>query len=221
MAAQDSDTTSQTTGDASPLYRERVFYTPSKALRILALLDHIRFGHRPSQQQLGQATGLSPAMVNTYIKQLRAEGLIDMQPIDGKRVEYQLTQAGTDLASRQLEDFCAELVRIYASHKQAVRNRLQACLPPDIRGVALFGAAETCEVTLAVIQEMAVPVLAIVDNDPAKQGRPFNGYVVDAPAVLEACSCDAVIITSYARHQEIRRQIEPMLAPRGITICTL
>lgn len=163
----------------------------------------------------------TPSFTDSGIKLLRAGGLIDIRPLNGKHIEYRLTEAGSNLASSRLEQFCAELVRIYTSLKESIRGRLREGLPAGARTVALFGAAETCEVTLAVLKDMDLFVMAIVDNDPAKQGQAFHDHVVDSPETLARVSCDAVIITSYAAHQEIRRQIDPLLAPRGIRVCTL
>lgn len=206
---------------AVPLYSERIFYSPSKLLRRLTILDNIRFESRISQQRLGKVAGLSGAMVNNYIKQLHEEGLICRRPIDGKHVEYTLTPEGMAEAGSLFDDFCSELVRIYSSLKRAISSRLQELLRDDVRRVALFGAAETCEVTLSVLREMQLEIVAIVDNDPAKQGSLFHGMPVSAPGVLASCGCDAVLITSYANHSAIRQQVEPMLAPCGIGIYTL
>jgi hypothetical protein len=64
-------------------------------------------------------------------------------------------------------------------------------------------------------------VLALVDNDPAKHGRNFNGHIISSPVVLKQLSFDAVLITSFACQQEILTQISPVAQKHNFNIARL
>jgi FlaA1/EpsC-like NDP-sugar epimerase len=86
--------------------------------------------------------------------------------------------------------------------------------------VALFGAAETGEVALAASRGTPVDVVAVVDNDPVKQGAQFAHLTVASPAILDTLQIDAVIVASFAHQEELCRQLA-YLAEKGVRIETL
>jgi hypothetical protein len=63
--------------------------------------------------------------------------------------------------------------------------------------------------------------MALVDNDVAKHGTIFHGYVVSSPRILELVDCQAVLITSFGRQSEIREQLTPLCQTRGVEIVSL
>lgn len=80
-----------------------------------------------------------------------------------------------------------------------------------ISKVALFGAAETAEVVYTAIKETPLSVIAVVDNDPKRHGKTFNGFIIKKPEELKKIGADAIVITSFARQEEIHECIRQLL----------
>ena len=87
--------------------------------------------------------------------------------------------------------------------KVKLGRRLHQIRSDGIRTVALFGAAYTAEVVYAVIKEVPLEVVAVVDSDPKKQGKPFGDLIIQPPDVLKKIKVDAVVITSFGKQEEI------------------
>ncbi len=190
--------------------KKKTFFQPSKQARILSLLDGVSINGDTSQSELGKKTGLSGAMVNSYLKQFQHDNLLILKPINGKNYTYELTPEGEKLRKNLLGEYCAEIVRIYTGFKDSVREKLLRLYTERITRIVLFGASETCEVVLSALQRTEFRILAIVDNDPDKQGEILQGMVVSPPDILQNIHFEAVIITTFAHQKEIQSQLEPL-----------
>lgn len=194
------------------------FIKPTKKLRILSLLQALSENSRLSQSKLGKFSHTSSAMVHQYLADLQKQGQIDFQPVDGKSYMYSLTSKG--MASRRafMDAYCTEMVQAYAAIKQLVRDKLEVLNENTIGTVALFGAAETCELVLSALEDTPYEVAGIFDNAQHKQGTLFHDHRILPPDALADLDADAVIITSFAKQDEIFRQLNAMpgLANRKI-----
>ena len=164
---------------------------------------------------------MSGAMVNQYLKELQAEGLIEFKPVNGKSYQYELTQAGQKLRLQLFSAYSSETIQIYTALKNAILARLAPLHRKGLTKIALFGAAETCEVFLSAIQGQPFEVTTLLDNDPAKQGRVFHGHVIAPPEVLENLKCQAVVVTTFGRQDEIFAQIAPLCREKNLEIIRL
>lgn len=197
------------------------YFAPSRDAWVLAILDALRCDSGLSQRDLAKRLGLSPAVVNQHLRGLQRRGLIRFEARNGKSYRYVPTPAGEDAHAAMATDFSSEAVRIYSAVKRQVAGRLADLPRRGVARIALFGASETCEVALSVLAAMPVKIVAVVDNDPDKQGALFHGYVVSPPYVLEMADCQAVCITSFGRGEEILRQLAPLCRERGMEVVRL
>jgi len=197
------------------------FIKPTVKLRILALLQALSENSRLSQTRLGKFCHTSSAMVHKYLAEMQGQGLVDFQPVDKKSYMYALTPKGVAERKTLMETYCSEMVQAYASLKQIVRRRLEPLTEEGITRVALFGAAETCEVVLTALQGSGCTVVGILDNASRKQGTRFHDHTVLPPESLAHLDAQAVIITSFARQDDIYRQLAAMPAMREKKIFTL
>lgn len=200
------------------LITDGCYLRPSKSTRVLAILDALSRDSGLSQFELGRRLNLSGAMVNQYLKQLQSSGLVEFLPVNGKSYHYALTDQGKQSRRRMFSDYSSETVRLYTTIKDFVLARLGELRDRGKRRLALFGAAETCEVVLSALRDSDFQVVVLLDNDSRKQGQIFNGHVVSAPHVLEQVDCDAVVITSFGKQAEIYEQIKPLSEKRGFQI---
>lgn len=194
------------------------YLKPSKDTRVLAILDSLAKESELSQYELGRRLNLSGAMINQYLNSLQAERLVEFMPVNGKSFRYVLTPDGDAARRRMFSDYSSETIRLYTTVKAFIQDRLRALKGRDRKRLVLFGASETCEVVLSALRESEFTVVGLLDNDPEKHGRNFHGYVVSHPHVLESLNCDAVVVTSFGKQDEIYEQLKPLCSSRGIDI---
>ena len=159
-------------------------------------------------------------MVNIYIKELNNEGLISISGETNRTTQYHLTEKGQKKLFKDFLSFSAETVQIYASAKKEIIRLLKQYETQGIRTLVLYGASDTAEIVITAIQKTRLVVIGIVDGDPAKQGQLFNGTQIQPPGAMPHIDPDAVLITSFARQNEIYENIEK-LCPPGIQILKL
>lgn len=200
------------------LISDGAYLKPSKNTRVLAILDSLARESGISQYELGKRLNLSGAMINQYLKQLQTDGLVDFLPINGKSYQYKLTPAGEQRRRKMFLDYSSETICLYTSIKDFILDHLKGLQQRGKMRLALFGASETCEVVLSALKESAFTVVLVVDNNKSKQGTLFSGHVVSSPHVLEQVDCDAVVITSFGRQDEIYEQLEPVAERRKLEI---
>jgi DNA-binding MarR family transcriptional regulator len=190
---------------------ESSFHTPTTKLRSLSVLLAIHDSPRLSQHKIAEMTDLSSSMVNNYMKRLQKEGLVKVTGKTNRTQRYHLTPAGQKELFGLFLDYSAEIIRLYSAAKKQLAERLHRFHSEGIRSIALFGAAETAEVVHAALKDTPLVVKGIVDSNPGKHGSRFNGFVVQPPDSLRSMGADAVLITSFARQEEIHGCIQDVL----------
>lgn len=183
------------------------YLTPTKKFRRLSVMLAIHNTPKISQHKIGQITHLSSSMVNNYIKKLQQKGDITVNGKTNRTLSYHLTSSGHNQLTSMLLEYSAEIIQLYATTKREVSERLRSLKEEGISKVALFGASETAEVVYTAIKHIPLTVSAIVDSDPSKQGKQFNGLVIQKPEILKSIVSDAIVITSFARQEEIYKEI--------------
>lgn len=197
------------------------YIKPSKETRVLAILDSLAQDSALSQYELGRRLKLSGAMVNQYLKLLQEQNLIEYRPVNGKSYRYVLTSGGERSRRQMFSDYSSETIRLYTNIKDFILSKLLMLERRGRRKISLFGASETCEVVLSALRDTGFKVVTVVDNDAAKHGVVFHGYVISSPLVLDHVDCQAVVITSFGRQDEIHQQLQPVSARRGLEIVRL
>ena len=183
------------------------FLTPTKNLRRLSVLLAIHNDSRISQHKIGKITHLSSSMVNNYIKEFQREGRINMDGKTNRTQSYHLTGPGRNELISLLLSYSAEIIQLYSTAKREIVQKLDQLKGEGIRKIALFGAAETAEVVHTALRGTLLTVTAVVDSDPSKQGKPFDGLIIQPPEHLKDTDAEAVVITSFAKQQEIHKCI--------------
>lgn len=187
------------------------FHAPAIKLRRLTVLMAIHDSPRVSQHQIAKMTDLSSSMVNNYMKRLQKEGFVKVTGKTNRTQRYHLTESGQGELIGLILKYSAEVIQLYSAAKRHVSERLQRFHAEGIRSIALFGAAETAEVVHAALKDTPLSVTGIVDSSPGKQGTRFNGFTVGAPESLKEMNADAILITSFARQEEIHGCIRQVL----------
>ena len=189
---------------------DKKFLKPTKQARVLAILENLKADSCISQHDMAKNTDLSDAMINKYLKELNTQGLIDLRPLNGKSYSYEVTAGGEEQRAGLLGQYCAEIVQIYSALKRMIEAKLLTLQAEGCSNLALFGASETCEVTLAALKNLEFKIMAIVDNDVRKQGTMFHGHIIHSPMIISALDLHAVVITSFGWQQEIYDQLQSL-----------
>nr|WP_319492715.1 winged helix-turn-helix transcriptional regulator [uncultured Desulfobacter sp.] len=187
------------------------YFSPSKEYRRLSILMLIKDMPHSSQHVLAQKSHLSSSMVNIYIKELKQAGLITVSGKTNRTTEYHLTPKGEKKLFQDFISFSSEAVQIYASVKREIIRVLKRYETSGIRTIVLYGASDTAEIVVSAISNTRLVVIGIVDGDAAKQGHIFNGTLIQAPEAISQIDPDAVLITSFARQDEIYNNIESII----------
>ena len=190
-----------------------MYLSPGKQFRRLSLLLLIKDNAHTSQHALAEESHLSSSMVNIYIKELSKNGLITASGSSNRTFEYHLTKSGRDFLNKHFLAFSAETVQLYASVKKEILKLLRQFEAKGIRTLVLYGASDTAEIVNAALQNTRMIVIGIIDSDPAKQGKLFNGNIIQPPDNIPEIAPDAVLITSFGRQNEIHEITEKLLPP--------
>ncbi len=213
--------TTRLVNDQLMLHLRQCYYKPSKDSRLLAILDALSQENDVSQCELGRRLGVSSAMINQYLRDLQEKKLIVFEARNGKSYRYLLTPAGETRRGEMFAQYSSETIQIYTGLKNCIAQKMSRVQARGLSRLVLFGASETCEVVLSTLSTLPFKIVALLDNDIAKQGTLFHGHVVCPPQILDTVSCDAVLITSFGRQNEIYEQLAPLCATRGLEIVRL
>jgi predicted transcriptional regulator len=198
------------------------FLLPTKAFRRLSILLSVHHTPDLSQHKIAEKNSLSSSMVNKYIKELVSFGYIKISNRNNRDVSYQLTKNGREQMLKMLIEYSAEIVQLYSQTKNEIISRVESIIVgKSIVRVVLFGASETCELVIQALKTFPeAKIVGIVDSDPAKHNTVFNDYVIISPEAVTALNPDYVIITSFARQDEIFKAGEQFME-QGIKMLKL
>jgi len=183
------------------------FLQPTSLFRELVLLDEIGRNSRITQSQLAARASIVPAMVNNYIKIFIKKKYVSVQG-NNRYMRYTLTPDGERYKFSLLLSYFRETVGLYKNVKEEIVSKLEQLKKENICTIILYGAAETAELVISAADMVDLKIVAIVDNDPEKQGSDFFGHLIENPSVIESVKPDAVVISSSGYQEEIYNQIK-------------
>lgn len=182
-------------------------------MRELNLLECLETSPNISQSTMAKQVGLTPAMVNTYIRRFQSEGLLSTEELS-RGMAYHLTAKGRDRLQYHRVTFRAELVRMIQAARKLFQGYFRDLARDGICSVVLYGAGETAEVALDALDGTnIVQVLAVIDDDPTKQGSPLRGVPVVSAGAIAQLNPQAVVITSVVFASQIRDRIGEEFQP--------
>ncbi|MBE0585227.1 MAG: winged helix-turn-helix domain-containing protein [Desulfofustis sp.] len=188
------------------------FFLPTTKFRELAILLAVLHDAEISQQAIAEQSGLSGAMVNTYVKALRQDGLVQMLERNRRDKEYRLTPSGKSRLMDLLMHCSAEIVQLYSQARQEIITKLQGHLNGNgNHRVILFGGADTAQLVCSALESFPhVAIVAIVDNNNRRWGEMIGSHVIQRPEMLQKVAFDSVVISSFARQDEIYDSIRSL-----------
>ncbi len=198
------------------------YFKPAKRLKQYFMLEALARQELEglTQRTLGRLAGLSPAVVNQYLLEFVQQGLVERVPLNRRDFAYRLTPKGEARRRELMVAYIRETFQLFQHGKAELGRVLQEHQRRfDLRTIVFYSAGQVTEVLLQALEGTTLNLLAIVDDDPVKQGKPFFGYpVIARDDILKLRpKPDAVIVTTFRYRDQIYERLEPVKA-QGIRV---
>lgn len=203
------------------IINQRKFFKPTKVAHELAILECLSINSSLSQQELGNKTFLSGAMINQYLRNMRDAGLIQFVVHNKKTFRYELTTEGRQRHQAMWNSYSAELIQLYAAMKDNIRKRLAELLKRKKTRIILYGANNVAEIIFAALSETSFEVIALVDDDPQKHGRMFQRHIISHPGVIKSVNAHAILVTASSHQEDICASITLLTKLRSMEVVTI
>jgi hypothetical protein len=146
-----------------------------------------------------------PSLAHLPITRLVNDGVLAVREMDGGQVVV-VTDAGKAYMRRLVIDYQLELIGLREASEEFFRERVRALVAMGCRRVVLYGASDTARALVGFLDDSPIDVLAVVDDDPGKQGSEFGGAQVLGPAGIASMEFDTVVVTTVAFEEVILRE---------------
>jgi DNA-binding MarR family transcriptional regulator len=175
--------------------------------RHLAVLEALDGKANVSQRTLAERLGISAGLVNRLLRELVDDGRLEVMDPAVRPFAYRLTRTGEEYLRRLRHDRYQSVLADLHSMQDHIRERLREIRAEGVERLVFYGAGEVLEVVLTLAEGLGLEVLAVVDDDPSKQGTERAGLPVGCPSGIEGLAPDCVLITTFRHAAEIRERI--------------
>lgn len=188
--------------------------------RELQILEELDGKGNVSQRRLAELVGASPGTVNRHLRRMVEEGLLRVVDRGVRPYAYRLTDQGRRRRRRLAHRHYRSVLMEVQEMKARIGSRLRELKANGADRVVFYGAGAVMEAAWPLAREAGLEVVAVVDDDPEKQGERVESVTVRAPETIEGLEADAVVITSLLHAGEIRSRLE--LEPEAtLEVCEL
>jgi len=169
--------------------------------RSLLLMTELEKGNPISQREIANRLGIALGLVNSYLKNLVAKGLVNVKTYPRNRYAYLLTPKGfaekSQLAYRHLSNFHT----LYRVTRQDNLIMFKSLSNKGIRNVAFCGVDDLTEIVYLSLREASLKLEVIMDDGPIKR---FIDYpVVTLQQGIKTLECP-IVITSLKRAEQLK-----------------
>jgi predicted transcriptional regulator len=196
------------------------FYIRAPRLNQLNILQQLASDAYLTQAELARRCGLSVAMVNNYMKELCALGLLEYHRKSSRSVSYHITSSGESFIDEIRQDLIEEMVGLFAEAKSRLRILVTTYAVEGVRRIILFGTGHFAELAFHALESTGVNVIGVCADDPLLIGREWCGRQVLSPSQIRFADPDAVVVADLRRTDEICRSLTQIVEP-GIRIIRL
>jgi len=175
--------------------------------RHLAILEALEGKANISQRALGERLGVAAGLVNRLLRELVDGGQLEVVDSGVRPFAYRFTCGGEEYLRRLRHDHYHSVLDQLHSMQRRIARRLRGIRAEGVTRMVFYGAGDILEVALPLAVKLGLEVLAVVDDDPAKQGTERMGLAVRCPSGLNGLTPDCVLITTFRHVAEIRQRI--------------
>jgi DNA-binding Lrp family transcriptional regulator len=175
-------------------------------IRTLKLLEEIDKDYTQSQRDLSDKLNISLGLVNSFVKRLANKGYFKITTVPKNRIKYILTPKGAMEKTRLTYQYLQYSFELYMGARRNLQKHFNGLVAQGVKRVVFYGVSEIAEIAYISLEETAIKMVAIVDEE--RVGKIFLGNVVKDPRVLESMSFDRILITSMKKDDS---QLEKIL----------
>ncbi|NWG12265.1 MAG: winged helix-turn-helix transcriptional regulator [Acidobacteria bacterium] len=192
----------------------------SPRLNELRILGCLTADPNTTQAQIARRCGLSVAMVNNYMRDLCAAGLLEYRRKSSRNVSYHVTLAGSLRMQAIEQEHLEDMVELFTEAKRLILDLVATQAAAPLQRVVLYGLGDIAVLAFHALESQNVRIVGVCDDDPEKTGREWCGREVSNPSQIRYLEPDAIIICDRARAEEMCRGLR-YLQDRGIKIVRL
>lgn len=196
--------------------RHMKFFSPTSQLKELLLLQHIEKNPDTTQKEIAGIIGGAASMVNVYINDLENKDYLIREYISAKKVYYKITTEGLKRKNFLSITYLHELLELYRLAEENIGELLDRLENKGYKNILMYGAGEVAETILGIIKGRrgkTLKVVALIDDDKARQDKNLLGYKVIPRDHISKYQHDGILITSYGYEDEIRNRLEEVDYP--------
>jgi DNA-binding MarR family transcriptional regulator len=175
-------------------------------IRTLKLLEEIDKDYTQSQRDLSDKLNISLGLVNSFVKRLANKGYFKITMVPKNRIKYILTPKGAMEKTRLTYQYLQYSFELYMGARRNLQKHFNGLVAQGVKRVVFYGVSEIAEIAYISLEETAIKMVAIVDEE--RVGKIFLGNVVKDPRALESMSFDRILITSMKKDDS---QLEKIL----------
>ncbi len=186
------------------------FFIPSPLYKEFMLLDVIEKNPSITQRAMSQSLNVAVSMINSYLSEYEEKGFLLRRYISSKVVEYEITDEGKERRKLLNIWYLDASQRIYVSAKNNIYQFLNTLSINGFKRIALYGAGEFTQIILDTLQKDFIDrmhIVAIIDDEPQKQGTFLQGLLIQALDAIDINQIDGILISSYTHHQSILNRL--------------
>ena len=135
--------------------------------RSLQILSELSDNDSLTQRDLSGRLGIALGLVNSYIKNLMAKGLITVKAIPPRRYAYYLTPKGFAEKTRLTYNLLQDYTRIYREARANFKRLFSELSSDGVKTVVFAGADEVAEIAFLTLQETDIELRGIIDEEMA------------------------------------------------------
>jgi len=199
---------------------QRSLYIPSPKLNKLHILQQIALDPHVTQAEMARQCSLSVAMVNNYLKELRASGMLTCEHKSSRSIIYLLTGTGQQAMDQTCHELTQELVQLSAGAKDRIRQMILRLVGADIRRAVLYGTGDLAQLVFHALEMAGINIVGVCDETATKARRDCCGRETINPSQIRFVSPDSVIIATFEGADEAYVCLSP-LQERGIRLIRL
>lgn len=180
------------------------FLKPTPSQHELVLLLVIQ--HRGEIPMPVDPQELPPAALDHVpLSRLIDDGVITIAARKAGQV-MMLTAAGHAHLRRLVIDYHLELMDLRRASNNFVAERVTMLERLGCARILLYGASDTASVLLEFLKGSSIQVVAVLDDDPSRQGQTMSGVPVVSPDRALEYDFDSVVVTTVAFQDAILRE---------------
>lgn len=197
------------------------FIKSTDYMKNLLILAELEKSLPTTQTLLADITGLSVAMMNSYIKKLCNNGFLVMDGNNKRRV-YQLTSAGIEYKRYLLVSFMSELIELSTSVSAQIKQMLLPLVEDGEKRIYFYGAGETGQVCVKVAAEIQdLKIIGFIDDNPELYDKLVAGYPVLPLATALKQPFDKIVISVFTDNKPRKNLLSLIDQERIVALSTL